>query len=261
MRVLLYGCGDFSHVIDYLNDTMQVLKLPPFVPFDPNADNPHMPVDLVATELRALTDLKQQYGDRVEQNITALRANGVNVALGVDATQGNSFGPFDVIIFRNPHAGTYGNSQDPGMSSYLESSTDNHTLFSGVLENTRLNREPRGLVLITVVGWPYVGTHPKGKIGLTGLQLEVPDYAAAYGEPAGLEFVGHIRFGTKWVARNTGDTFQAEELGILYRDNSNWLDPNIVEHILRATSPAELPAWINTHPDIEKIKAKIATQH
>ncbi|MFB7718821.1 hypothetical protein [Nocardia sp. NPDC056100] len=120
-------------------------------------------------------------------------------------------------MFRNPHTGTYGNSQDPGMSSYLASSTDNQKLLMAVLANSAKILNPGGRVLITAVGWPYIGKNPKGDLGLTGMQLEVPSFADAYGRQAGLVYERNLALGQMWVARNRGSTFVADELGILYR--------------------------------------------
>ncbi|WP_069163430.1 Rossmann-like fold-containing protein [Nocardia altamirensis] len=259
MRVILYGCGDFSYVIEYLQETLQMLKMPAFQAFDPSNWRAHVPVDVMATELRNEEQLRRQYGARVMENIGALTRSGVNVQLGVDAVNHPFYGPFDLVIFRNPHTGNYGSSADPSMVSYVESIGSNSQLFDGVLKQTARTRVPYGLVLITVVGWPYLGKNPKGSLGFQGLQLENAKYAIEYGERAGLEFLQHINLGQKWVARNTGGTFVADEIGLLYRDATKWRDIRELEHTMRAYDEANLPAWTRLHPEFEAMKRKLAT--
>ncbi|MEV6278528.1 Rossmann-like fold-containing protein [Nocardia sp. NPDC051832] len=257
MRVILYGCGDFSYVIEYLQEALKALQLPAYAAFDPHNSQAHVPVDVMATELRTIDQLKRQYGQRVVDNIAALKAKGVNVELGVNAVGHPSYGPFDLVIFRNPHTGNYGNSQDPSMTSYLEAIGSNNGLFQGVLKQTNHTRVPYGLVLITVVGWPYLGKNPKSQLGFQGLQLENPTYARDYGNEAGLEFLKYINFGPQWVARNTGGSFQADEIGLLYRDATHWLDIRELEHTMRAYEPDRVPAWCKLHPDYEKMRQHI----
>ncbi|MEV0245558.1 Rossmann-like fold-containing protein [Nocardia sp. NPDC050712] len=260
MRVILYGCGDFSYVIEYLQEALKALQLPAFAPFDPHDSTSHVPVDVMATELRTLDQLRRQYGTRVEANIAALVQSGVNVELGVNAVGHPSYGPFDLVIFRNPHTGNYGNSQDPSMSSYVESIGANNGLFQGVLAQTNHTRVPFGLVLITVVGWPYLGKNPKSQLGFKGLQLENPQYAKEYGEVAGLEFLKYLNFGPQWVARNTGNTFVADEVGLLYRDATHWRDIRELEHTMRAYDPDRVPGWCKLHPNYEQMRQKLAKE-
>lgn len=216
MRILLYGCGDFSNVIESLSFIKLQLGYEAFRPVD--AAHTHPSDEVLATELRSEKQLRKVYGDVVATNVQALGNAGVAVGFETDATGHYSVGRFDLIIFRNPHTGTYGNSQDTGMSSYLVSSTDNQLLLMAALENSRKILNPNGQVLITAVGWPYIGKNPKGDQGLTGMQLEVPSFAAKYGTKAGLVHVRNLDLGKMWVARNQGSTFVADELGILYRN-------------------------------------------
>ncbi|MFJ4654800.1 Rossmann-like fold-containing protein [Nocardia sp. NPDC088792] len=216
MRILLYGCGDFSNVIESLSFIKQQLGYAAFQPVDAAHADPSD--DVLATELRSENELRKVYGDVVATNVQALGSAGVAVGFEMDATGHYSVGQFDLIVFRNPHTGTYGNGQDPGMSSYLVSSTDNQRLLMAALANSRKILNPNGQVLITAVGWPYIGKNPKGDLRLTGMQLEVPSFAAEYGTKAGLVHVRNIDLGQMWVARNRGSTFVADELGILYRN-------------------------------------------
>ncbi|GAB2546102.1 Rossmann-like fold-containing protein [Nocardia heshunensis] len=215
MRILLYGCGDFSNVIETLSFIKQQLGYPPFQPVDAAHAKPSD--DVLATELRSENELLKVYGDKVAANVQALGNAGVAVGFQTDAAGHYPAGRWDLIIFRNPHTGTYGNSRDPGMSTYLESSTDNQKLLVATLANANDILVAGGRILITAVGWPYIGKNPKGDLGLKGMQLEVPDFAAEYGHTAGLKHVANLELGKMWVARNQGTTFVAEELGILYQ--------------------------------------------
>ncbi|MFC9432256.1 Rossmann-like fold-containing protein [Nocardia sp. NPDC057030] len=215
MRILLYGCGDFSNVIESLSFIKKELGYGAFQPVDAEHEKPSD--DVLATELRSESELHRVYGEVFDTNVKALGEAGIAVGFETDATGHYSIGSFDLIIFRNPHTGTYGSSRDPGMSSYLESSTTNQQLLMAALANSRKILNPKGRILITAVGWPYIGKHPKGDLKLTGMQLEVPSFAAAYGEKAGLVHMGNLNLGQMWVARNRGSTFVADEIGILYR--------------------------------------------
>lgn len=257
MRVMLYGCGDFSYVIDYLQVALQQLKQPLFVPYDPTNTQAQIPVDVMATELRTERDLVRQYGPKVKDNIAALKQMGINVELGVDATNHPYYGPFDLVIFRNPHTGYYGNSQDQSMISYVQSIGTNNELLTGVLKQAQGTIVPYGLVLITVVGWPYVGKNPKTFLEFKGLNLDNPQYAQEYGTRSDLEFLGYLHFGTTWIARNSGGSFEAEELGLLYRDNKSWRDVNELEHTMRALDEKNWPAWVYLHPQYQQVKQRL----
>ncbi|HZO75377.1 MAG TPA: Rossmann-like fold-containing protein [Ktedonobacteraceae bacterium] len=257
MRVILYGCGDFSYVIEYLQEALNKLGKPAFTSFNPNDTTAKITVDVVATELRSEDQLVKQYGQRVKDNIAALQKMGIQVLLGVDATNHPYYGPFDLVIFRNPHTGNYGNSQDPSMLSYVESIGKNNQLFEGVLKKTEQTVVPYGEVLITVVGWPYVGKNPKTSLEMKGLNLDNPTYAKEYGSRAGLEFLSYIDFGTHWIARNSGGSFEAGEIGLHYRDNTKWRDVKELEHTMRGYEEKNWPAWVYKHDQWQAIKYKI----